>query len=186
MKKTAIAILLSAAMAPALADMGDMDNKHMYVGLRAGPANTNIDNIIFGNNTNNASGNPTGWGIFVGHIVNPNFSVEAEYLNLGQIKSNTNTQNSTGFDVALLGAYPFNDQFSLFGKLGYAMITGKPGGACTGCSDSKDRALTYGFGGQFNVTPVVGVRLGWDKYRFNDNGSSGHANFYSVGALVKF
>ena len=181
MKKIAIAVLLSVAMAPAIADMGDMD-KHMYVGLRAGPANTNIDSVLNGN----TSGNPTGWGVFVGHIVNPNFSVEAEYLNLGEIKSNTNTQKSTGFDVALLGGYPFNDQFSLFGKLGYAMITGKPGGACTGCTDSKDRGLTSGFGGQFNVTPVVGIRLGWDKYRFNDNGTNGHANFYSIGGLVKF
>ena len=66
------------------------------------------------------------------------------------------------------------------------MITGKPGAACTGCSDSKDRGLTYGFGGQFNVTPMVGIRLGWDKYRFNDNGTNGHANFYSIGGLVKF
>ena len=67
MKKIAIAVLLSAVMVPAVAnDMGEMD-KHMYVGLRAGPANTNIDNIFNGNN--NASGNPTGWGIFVGHIV---------------------------------------------------------------------------------------------------------------------
>jgi OOP family OmpA-OmpF porin len=179
MKKIAIAALLSVVVvAPAVA----ADEPHMYAGLRAGPANTNIDNVINGN----TSGNPTGWGIFVGHIVNPNFSVEAEYLNLGEIKSNTNSQKSTGFDVALLGGYPFNDQFSLFGKLGYAMITGKPGGACTGCSDSKDRGLTYGFGGQFNVTPIVGIRLGWDKYRFNDNGTNGHANFYSIGGLVKF
>lgn len=180
MKKIAIAVVLSAVMAPAIADMGDMD-KHMYVGLRAGPANTNIDDVFNGN----TSGNPTGWGIFVGHIVNPNFSVEAEYLNLGEIKGNTNTQKSTGFDVALLGAYPFNDQFSLFGRLGYAMITGKPGGPFAG-SDTKNRGLTYGFGGQFNVTPVVGIRLGWDKYRFNDNGTNGHANFYSIGGLVKF
>jgi OOP family OmpA-OmpF porin len=181
MKKIAIAVLMSAVMAPAIAEMGDMD-KHMYVGVRAGPANTNIDSVINGN----TSGNPTGWGIFAGHIVNPNFSVQAEYLNLGEIKSNNTSQKSTGFEVALLGGYPFNDQFSLFGKLGYAMITGKPGGACTGCSDSKDRGLAYGFGGQFNVTPVVGIRLGWDKYRFNDNGTNGHANFYSIGGLVKF
>ena len=181
MKKIAIAALLSAVMVPAVAnDMGDMD-KHMYVGLRAGPANTDIDKIV----NSGASGNPTGWGIFVGHIVNPNFSVEAEYLNLGEIKNNTNTQKSTGFDVALLGAYPFNDQFSLFGRLGYAMITGKPGGQFAG-SDTKNRGLTYGFGGQFNVTPVVGIRLGWDTYRFNDNGTNGHANFYSIGGLVKF
>src|SRR5450759_4736451 len=92
MKKIAIAALLSVVVAPAVA----ADEPHMYAGLRAGPANTNIDNVINGN----TSGNPTGWGIFVGHIVNPNFSVEAEYLNLGEIKSNTNSQKSELSDIS--------------------------------------------------------------------------------------
>ena len=91
--------------------------------------------------------------------------------------------------MAVLGSYPFNEQFSLFGKLGYAMITGKPGGSCTGCVDAKNRALTYGLGGQFNVNPTVGIRLAWDKYKFNDNNGgygNGDANLYSIGGVFKF
>lgn len=183
MKEIAIAVMLSAAVIPVAvgADMYDED-KHMYAGVRVGPANSSIDKLV----SSGASGNPTGWGVFLGHIVNPNFSLEAEYLNLGEIKNNTNSQKSTGFDLALVGSYPFNDQFSLFGKLGYAMITGKPGGPCTGCSDSKNRGVTYGLGGQFNFSPVIGVRLGWDKYKFNDKGVNGDANLYSIGGVFKF
>ena len=155
----------------------------MYVGIRAGSANTSFDNAVLG------SGSPTGWGVFIGHIISPYAAVEAEYLNLGEIKNNTNSTKSTGFDLAVLGSYPFNEQFSLFGKLGYAMITGKPGGSCTGCVDAKNRALTYGLGGQFNVNPTVGIRLAWDKYKFNDNNGgygNGDANLYSIGGVFKF
>ena len=187
-KNIAIAVLLSAVVVPAAvaSDMMDerhMDDRHMYVGIRAGSANTSFDNAVLG------SGSPTGWGVFIGHIISPYAAVEAEYLNLGEIKNNTNSTKSTGFDLAVLGSYPFNEQFSLFGKLGYAMITGKPGGSCTGCVDAKNRALTYGLGGQFNVNPTVGIRLAWDKYKFNDNNGgygNGDANLYSIGGVFKF
>ena len=186
-KNIAIAVLLSAVVVPAAvaSDMMDerhMDDRHMYVGIRAGSANTSFDNAVLG------SGSPTGWGVFIGHIISPYAAVEAEYLNLGEIKNNTNSTKSTGFDLAVLGSYPFNEQFSLFGKLGYAMITGKPGGPFAG-SDTKNRAFTYGLGGQFNVNSTVGVRLAWDKYRFNDNNGgygNGDANLYSIGGVFKF
>ena len=179
MKKIAIAVLLSVAMGSAVAD-----EMHMYVGARAGQAKTNIDNNTY-NNSTLTSTNPTGWGLFVGHIINPNFAVEAEYLNFGEIKAGTGSAKSTGFSLSGVGSLPMNEQFSLFGKLGYALITGKPGGSFTG-ADAKSNALTYGFGAQFNLSPSLGVRLGWDKYKFNDTGMNGNASLVSVGALIKF
>jgi OOP family OmpA-OmpF porin len=182
MKKIAIAVvLLSAVVAPAVA----ADN---YVGIRAGQAKTSIENNTFNTGTVNST-NPTGWGVFIGHDFNPNFAVEAEYLNLGEIKGVNGGVNgsvkSTGFSVSGVGSFPINEQFSLFGKLGYAMITGSPGGSFTG-SDQKSRALTYGVGGQFNVAPSVGIRLGWDKYKFNDTSMNGNASLVSIGGLIKF
>jgi hypothetical protein len=53
-------------------------------------------------------------------------------------------------------------------------------------SDKKSRALTYGLGGQLNLSPSVGVRLGWDKYKFNDTGLNGNASLVSIGGLFKF
>jgi OOP family OmpA-OmpF porin len=180
MKKIAIAVMLCVVAVPAVAS-------DMYVGFRVGQANTSLDNITLD------SSRPTGWGAFIGHDFNSNFAVEAEYLNLGEIKSGSNTVKSTGFSVSGIGSIPFNEQFSLFGKLGYAVITGTPGGGFTG-SDANNRAVTYGFGGQFNITPAVGVRLGWDKYKFNDNtnpgfngyGTNGNATLISIGGLIKF
>lgn len=179
MKKIAIVVLLSAVAVPAVAD--DM---HMYVGARAGQAKTNIDNNTF-NNSTLTSTNPTGWGVFIGHIFNPNLAFEAEYLNLGEIKAGTGSAKSTGFSLSGVGSAPISEHFSLFGKLGYALITGQPGGSFTG-SDIKSRAFTYGLGGQLNLGPSVGVRLGWDKYKFNDPGLNGNASLTSVGVVFKF
>jgi OmpA-OmpF porin, OOP family len=178
MKKIAIAVvLLSAVVAPAVA----ADN---YVGLRVGEAKTNVVNNTFGN-AGYDSTNPTGWGVFVGHDFNPNFALEAEYLNLGEIKGVNGSTKSTGFSVSGVGSFPINEQFSLFGKLGYAVITGKPGGPAN-WGDQNNRAVTYGLGGQFNVSPAVGIRLAWDRYHFNDTATNGNANLVSIGALFKF
>ena len=183
MKKIMIVALLSAFAAPAFAEDRNAADMHMYAGLRAGQAKTNIEDNSF--NTGADSKNPSGWGVFIGHMFNPAFALELEYLNLGEIKSGTNSAKSTGLSLSGLGSFPVNDQFSLFGKLGYALITGKPGGTFTG-SDRKSRAVTYGFGAQFNVTPTVGVRLGWDKYKFRDSGFNGNANLVSLAGVFMF
>jgi OOP family OmpA-OmpF porin len=177
MKRIAIALLLSAATVPAFAS-------DMYIGIRGGQAKTNIENNSFNNSTVTSS-NPTGWGVFVGHEFNSNFALEGEYLNLGEIKAGTSSAKSTGVSLSGVGSIPFNQNFSLFGKLGYAMITGKPGGAYIG-NEKKSKATTYGVGAQFNLNPSVGIRLGWDKYKFNDSGLNGDASLTSVGVLFKF
>src|SRR5450759_5343800 len=157
MKKIASAALLSVVGAPAVA----ADEPHMYAGVRVGQAKTSIDNTVLD------TANPTAFGVFLGHTFSPNFGIEGEYLALGEIKGGGGSAKSNGFSVSGVGSYPINEQFSLFGKLGYAMITSKFSGGVTG-SDAKSKAVTYGLGAQYNVTPGVGVRLGWDKYKFND------------------
>ncbi len=177
MKRIAIALLLSAATVPAFAS-------DVYIGVRGGQAKTNIENNTFNNSTVTSS-TPTGWGVFVGHDFSRSFALEAEYLNLGEIKAGASSAKSTGVSLSGVGSIPFGEHFSLFGKLGFAMITGKPGGAYVG-NESKSKAWTYGVGGQFNLNSSVGIRLGWDKYKFNDSGLNGDASFTSVGALFKF
>jgi OOP family OmpA-OmpF porin len=177
MKRIAIALLLSTATVPAFAS-------DMYVGLRGGQAKTNIENNTFNNSTVTSS-NPNGWGFFVGHDFSKTFALEGEYLNLGEIKAGASSAKSTGVSLSGVGSIPFGEHFSLFGKLGFAMITGEPGGAYVG-NKKTSKAWTYGLGGQFNLNSSVGIRLGWDKYKFNDSGLNGDASFTSVGALFKF
>ena len=178
MKKIAIAALLSVVVvAPAVA----ADEPHMYAGVRVGQAKTSIDNTVLD------TANPTAYGAFGGYAFTPNVAAEVEYLNLGEVKAGGGGAKSSGGSVSVVGSYPFNEQFSLFGKLGYAMLTSKFSGGATG-PDAKSKAVTFGLGAQYNVTPSVGVRLGWDRYKFNDTtqGMNGNANLYSVGGVFKF
>lgn len=177
MKRIAILFTLSAALSPALAS-------NFYAGIRAGQATTSIENNTY-NNSTLTSTNPTGWGILVGHDFDANLAVEAEYLNLGEIKAGTGSAKSDGFSFSGIGSFPLNPKFSLFGKLGYAVITGTPGGTFTAL-EAKSSAITYGFGVQYNYTPALAVRAGWDKYKFNDSGLNGNASFLSAGALFRF
>ena len=175
MKKIAVVALLSTLIVvPAVA-------ADMYAGVRVGQAKTSIDNVPL------TTDSPTGLGVFGGYIINPNFAVEAEYLNLGEFKAGSAGGKSSGFSVSGIGSYPINEQFSLFGKLGYAMITSKATGSNTS-PDAKSNAVTYGLGAQYNVNPSVGVRLGWDKYKFNDTtpALNGNASLISVGGVFKF
>jgi OOP family OmpA-OmpF porin len=181
MKKIAIAALLSVVVAPAVA----ADEPHMYAGVRVGQAKTSIDNTTL------TTSNPTAFGVFLGHTFSPNFGIEGEYLALGEIKgAGGGSAKSNGFSVSGVGSYPINDQFSVFGKLGYAMITSKLSGGGGPDVNAKSNGVTYGLGGQYNVSPGVGIRLGWDKYKLNHTDATvnfkGNVSLISVGAVFKF
>lgn len=175
MKKIAIAFVLSVAVAaPAFAS-------GPYVGVRAGQAKASYDNATL------TTDSATGLGVFGGFAFNPNIAVEAEYLSLGEVKGGGFTAKSSGFSVGAVGSFPINEQFSLFGKLGYAMLVTKvtPAGVTP---DLKGNAITYGLGGQYNVSPSVGIRLGWDSYKLDDSSQNfkGKNSMISVGGVFKF
>ena len=177
MKKITVALLLTASIVtPAVA----ADMQHMYVGARVGKADTSIDNASLNNNK------PTGYGVFIGHMFSPSFALEGEYLRLGEVTLNSGGgTESDGFSLSGVGSIPLGEEFSLFGKLGYAKIESK----ATGSNPSgkvKSDGVTYGFGGQYNVTPMVGVRAGWDRYKLDDSAFKGDISLVSVGAVFKF
>ncbi len=71
-----------------------------------------------------------------------------------------------------------NDHFSLYGKLSFPRIR-------SGDADSvmHSDAPTYGLRGQFDSTPRIGIRFGWDRYIAGQNTND---NLYSLTAVVKF
>ena len=176
MKKIAIALLLTASIVtPAVA----ADMQKMYVGVRAGKANTSIDNAVLNKD------NPTGYGVFIGHMFSPSFALEGEYLRLGEVNQGSGGYKSDAYSLSGVGSIPLGEEFTLFGKLGYAKVTSKPSGSNTN-GKAKSDGVTYGFGGQYNVTPMVGVRAGWDKYKLDDGTFKGDVSLVSVGAVFKF
>lgn len=176
MKKIAIAALLSVVTFPVVAE--DM---HMYIGARAGQARTNLDNVVLDKDT------PTAWGVSIGHAFNPMFAIEAEYLNLGKVTAGVTGLESRGYSLSGVGSIPLGEQFSFFGKLGYAMISTKVNSNVP-YPDSDSDALTYGLGGQFNFSPTFGLRVGWDRYNIDDSAVSlkGNISLVSAGAVIKF
>jgi len=168
MKKIAIAVLLSAFVAaPAVAaDTG------FYAGVQLGSANKSVGGV---SETNSA------FGVFGGYSFNPNVAVELGYTDLGTAASSI--IKFTALEVSAVGTLPINDQISIFGKLGMANTTEK-GLGLTGTRT----APTYGLGGQFNVNPNIGIRLGWEHYGFGDGYyfNQGDASLVSVAGVFKF
>lgn len=166
MKKIAIVALLSAfAAAPAVA-------ADMYVGVKAGSVSNKVNSI----NESTSS-----FGISGGYTINPNFAVEVGYTDLGSMASGIVT--ITALEFSAVGSYPINEQFSVFGKLGMANTAEK----ALGLTGNRT-AATYGLGGQFNVSPTVGVRLGWEHYGFGDGTTffQGDSSLVSLGGVFKF
>lgn len=175
-KKIAIAVLLSVVTVPAVAANGNA-----YVGARAGQAKTNIDNAVL------TKDSPTAWGIFAGYAFTPMVGLEVEYLDLGKVTGIGGGAESRGYSVSGVGSFPMGEQFSLLGKVGYAMISTKDTSSPPD-PDADSDAITYGLGGQFNFSPVVGVRVNWDRYNIDDSSAElkGNVRLLSVGGVFKF
>jgi OmpA-OmpF porin, OOP family len=169
MKKIAIAVLLSAVVAaPAVA-------ADMYAGINLGHNKYDFP-------AGAAKNTSTALGILGGYTFNENFAVEAAYTSLGKVDVAPGiTAKAHVISLSGVGSYPFSKEFSLFGKLGVARATGESTGSP---SDSKS-GVTFGFGGQYNVSSAVGIRAGFDRYKVGSTNSI-NADVISVGGVFKF
>lgn len=172
MKRLAIAVLLSVFVAgtAVAADTG------FYAGVNAG--STKID---YG-----AHESTTGFSLFGGYSFNENFGAEAAYINFGSkdYLLGAYSAKSSGFSLSGVGSYPFNDQFSVFAKLGFAST--KLEESLLGLTASSTKSdVTWGVGAQFNINNQVGIRAGYDRYKLG-NSVTVNQSLTSVGVVFKF
>ena len=107
-----------------------------------------------------------------GYQINRHFAAEAGYGFL----FDKNSSEVKALEVVGVGSYPLGNQFSIFGKIGLANVDVEtPGGS----DDSTE--LTYGFGGQYDITPKVGLRLQWQRYD-----TETEIDVISIGAIFRF
>jgi OmpA-OmpF porin, OOP family len=170
MKKIAIVALLSAfAAAPALAEN--------YIGVNVGSAKIDLS----------GAGNTNSFGLLAGFGINENVAIEAAYTSFGTDNAPNGTLKSTGMSASGVASYPINEQFSVFGKLGFAATTIDVTVISPAASASFNHTgMTYGFGAQFNVNKQIGIRAGYDSYQVGDSNSSDAQNVMSVGGIFKF
>jgi hypothetical protein len=92
----------------------------------------------------------------LGYQLSPSFALEGGYAN----------SKSSGMNIAGLGLVPMSDQFSLFGKVGYATEALRPNWGLGGLSSSgsvEKTNLGMGFGGIYQLDPKIGLRAEFEQ-----------------------
>jgi len=104
-------------------------------------------------------------------------AIEGSYLDPGKFKYQATVSGApltaevraTNFNVATLGFIPLNDQFSIYGKIGYS--SGGSGSSEVRAANqsfkydgSSGSSFGYGAGVRFKLSDKVSIRGGYDKY----------------------
>jgi len=162
--KALVAALMGAALAfsapAAFAQArGATANTGWYIGGDIGNAEIGSDD-------------DTAWRILGGYQINRNFAAELGYSSL----LDKGGVEATAWELVGIGSYPLGNQFSIFGKLGFARVEVDAAGTSTDKTE-----LTYGLGAQYDLTPKFGIRGQWQRYD-TDN----EVDVLSVGVIYRF
>ncbi len=132
--------------------------------------------------TSSVDDTDTAWKIFAGYQYNRYLGVEVGYVDLGEIDVDAITTAPTaatikadvetqGVALSVVGSYPINDKFSVFGRVGAfywdteASAAAVVSGAVAKASEDDDGIdLLFGAGAEYGFTRNIGVRLEWERY----------------------
>jgi len=138
----------------------------------------------------------TAWKIFGGYQFNANFGAELGYTDLGEVSATfagfgSATFKSKGIELLGVGTYPINQQFSVFGKLGFFRwdLDFNDGTGLVGSASESGTDLTYGFGVKYNFTKNVALRVEWQRYTdVGETNTTGMADVdvLGVSVIIKF
>lgn len=166
-KKWFAAMLGAAAMAVSAAAVAQQAGTGWYAGAQIGNAE------VFDEDD-------TAWKVFGGYQINPTFSAEVGYTNLGEVDVPGGSAEATAFEFLGLAKFPLGNQFSIYGLAGLAMVEVDVSGPLSSASDDSTE-LTYGIGGQFDFSRNMGVRLQWQRYDTEEE-----VDVLSLGVVIKF
>lgn len=170
MKKIAVIALLSvAASLPVYAGGSG------YAGIKVGSTHVGFNAL--------SKSSDTAYGALLGYQYNQNFAIEGEYTDLGRFTTAAAvTGKSSVWGLSAMGILPFENRFSAFGKLGVA----RSDTSTSAATGTKRTAATYGLGGQYDATPMIGLRLSWERYGVGMTGQNANDDLYSLAAVFKF
>ena len=137
--------------------------------------------------TSDLDDSDTGFGLAGGYQVNPYFAAELAYVDLGDTSYQANGTVTDGVDIfdaglgldqsasgpvfSILGIWPIGERFSVFGRVGLALMSVDADvnvsidGESASDSAGTDRSnMVYGIGGEYSFNRKFGVRIGWDRY----------------------
>ncbi len=170
----------------------------IYLGLALERSNQSID--VIGATSTSSNSHPTGFKLYGGYKFTPNLGVEAGYADLGSAKTNFTTTigngsieaKNTSFYLAGRGTAVINEQFSAYGKLGFARnkndFSGTGLGArFTGGTNKTDLYASLGLAYQFNKN--LSATLEYENFGKFDSGTTAgsiRANVLSAGLRFDF
>lgn len=134
--------------------------------------------------------NPGLFSFGAGYRFTPNIAADLGFTVFGDSTVNiagvgSITMKLASFHPAVVGILPFNDQFSVFGKLGIAMNTEKYTGL--GSASYSQNSTYLGLGGQYNFNKQVGMRVQYESFGDFDNVPPPYsATAISVGVVYNF
>jgi OOP family OmpA-OmpF porin len=124
------------------------------------------------------------WRLFGGYRAHRNFAAELGYTDLGEMNIAGRGVNSSAWELVGLGIAPLTETVSLYGKLGAYRGTAKGDGITERRTD-----LTFGFGGQYDMSRNLGVRVEWQRYTDFGGGALGGVedqDVVTLGAIYRF
>jgi OmpA-OmpF porin, OOP family len=134
----------------------------------------------------------TAWKILGGYQINQNFAVEIGYTDLGKVEASgfgiNASVETTAWELVGIGSFPINNQFSIYGKLGFYRAESEGRSNIGVSADDTNNDLTYGLGVRYNFTRNLGVRGEWQRYSKVGGDAIGESDVdvLSVGVIYKF
>jgi len=194
-KKVLLAAVLGATVmtAPSVSMAQARGDTGWYAGITLGQSDVkDVDCAGF-----SCDKKDTAFRILGGYQINRNFAAELGYQDLGKV---TLSAPGVSFNIKAnvwelvgIGAYPFANQFSGYGKLGAYHGESKASAAVAGFGSGSlketNTDLTFGLGVQYDVSRELGVRGEWQRYKNigGDNvGGKSDVDVLSIGALWRF
>ncbi|MDF3125906.1 OmpA family protein [Rheinheimera sp. 1928-s] len=212
--KPLVLSLLSVLMIPAAhaMDYSNFEENGWSAGMNIGKSiagieqdtiRTDLENQGFNINSVLEDRRSEGYKIFVGYKFNPYLAVEGGYFNVGGFHALANTTPTSdfrgktkllGWNLDLVGIMPFTEDFSGFARIGVTQNETSNTYSSNGLIDvtgyNEDGSYTknkYGLGLQYNISPILTVRLEAERYRLDDLlAHSGDVDMYSLGLMLRF
>jgi OOP family OmpA-OmpF porin len=121
----------------------------------------------FSVDTGSFDGSDTSWKLFGGYRMNQYFATELEYIDGGSPDDSGFEVSVDGFNLSVLGSWPFNEQFSAFAKLGVFFWDAE----FRGPGDDSGEDFSWGIGADFNFTDNLTVRGEYQMFEIEDTDS---------------
>ena len=209
----AVSVLVAVSSLPARAENGSGDPGWYGVGSvgRSRLDDSSKNNVDSALTTGGVTGlsssmddHDTAYKLQLGYKFTPNWAVEGGYVDLGKFDYRANftggsangQAKANGWNIAGVGTYPINEQFSVFGKLGMIdarvkeNVSASGAGGTVGGNESATKwKANFGVGATYNVARNWGLRAELERFdKLGDNSNTGESNvnLLSLGVAYSF